>query len=287
MSVDFYKYHALGNDYIVIDPSKVKFNPTYDNVKLLCQRNISIGADGIIFGPIDHQEGKPFVMELFNSDGSKAEVSGNGTRIFAKYLWQSGYAKDKIFFIETQGGGRVEVSILDDNANYIQADMGTYTFKSSDIPAKGQVREVISEQIEINGAAYAVTCVNVGNPHAVIFDDKLSKGEVLTVGPALENHYLFPKKINVEFVRVVDEHHLQIKMWERGSGYTLASGSSACAAVCAAKQLGLAGNKVSVQMPGGVLENEINSNDHILLTGPIEDVYSGSFLPDLRGKIKL
>jgi diaminopimelate epimerase len=285
MNADFYKYHALGNDYIVIDPVKTKFNPTHENIKILCRRHTAIGADGIIFGPVDYKKGGDFIAKIFNSDGSETEISGNGIRIFAKYLWQEGYIKEKSFHIKTISG-KIAVSILDDKAKYIQADMGTYSFTSTDIPAKGDVREVISEQIVINSKPYSATCVSTGNPHAVVFTDKLSKEELLRIGPALENHYLFPKKINVQFVKVLDKNHLQIKIWERGSGYTLASGSSACAAACAAKQLDLTADKVSVQMPGGIVEIEITSKDHILLTGPVENICSGNFLADLKEKVK-
>jgi len=283
MNVDFFKYQALGNDYIVIDPAKTKFKPSYENIKLLCYRNHAIGADGVILGPVDYKEGKEFIAKIFNSDGSPTRVSGNGIRIFAKYLWEQGYAKDKTFSIKTQNS-KIEVVILDNRAKYIQADMGLYSFTSTDIPAKGKVREVLSESIEINGKSYLLSCVNLGNPHAVIFTDELSKEELLQVGPALEHHYLFPEKINVQFAKIVDKHHIQVKIWERGCGYTLASGTSACAVTCVAKQLDLVEKKVNVQMSGGSVEVEIKNNGHVFLTGLVEGSVSGSFLSDLKEK---
>ncbi|HUT86288.1 MAG TPA: hypothetical protein VMW66_05595, partial [Elusimicrobiales bacterium] len=131
MNVDFFKYQALGNDYIVIDPAKTKFKPSYENIKLLCHRNHAIGADGVILGPVDYKKDKDFTAKIFNSDGSPTRVSGNGIRIFAKYLWEQGYAKDKTFSIKTQNS-KIEVVILDNRAKYIQADMGLYSFTSTD-----------------------------------------------------------------------------------------------------------------------------------------------------------
>ncbi len=281
MGIDFYKYHALGNDYVVLNPNNTHFKLTIDIIKLICHRNLGIGSDGILYGPLKIN-GK-VGLRIFNPDGSEAEKSGNGIGIFARYLFESGDQKEKSFQLGTKGG-LVSVEILDDLGEMIKVDMGTVTFESRSIPINGPTREVINEPININGQEYQVTCLSIGNPHCVIPLVEISRDLAIQLGPSIEDHQLFPNRINLQLLKVIDRNHIQIEIWERGAGYTLASGSSSCAAASAAFKLGLVDNRIKVQMPGGVIEIEIKEDGHVFMTGPVTGVIKGEFLGALKKK---
>jgi len=282
MEVHFKKYHGLGNDYIVIDPNvnDVKMSPEY--IRLICDRNYGVGSDGILYGPI--KSGDIPELRIFNPDGSEAEKSGNGLRIFAKYLFESKYVDEKSFNIKTLGG-IVEVQIKDDTANLIKIGMGKVTFQSHEIPVSGRKREVINEDLQINKDKYKVTCLSIGNPHCVIPMAEISEEKARLLGPFVENHKIFPNRINMQLLKVIDRNNIEIRIWERGVGYTLASGSSSCAAAAAAHRLGLVDKNVNVKMLGGSLFIEIDDNEEILMTGPVEGVFEGRFHMDLMDKI--
>jgi diaminopimelate epimerase len=282
MEVHFRKYHGLGNDYLVIDPGIHDVNMTPDSIRLICDRNFGIGADGILYGPI--KGGENLSVRIFNPDGSEAEKSGNGLRIFAKYLYENKYADKKSFNIET-AGGIVEAYIQDDEANSIKINMGKMTFISTDIPVRGKEREVVDEELQINGINYKVTCLSVGNPHCVILMDEVTEQKTKELGPIVENHDMFPNRINMQLLKVIDRANIEIRIWERGAGYTLASGSSSCAAAGAAYKLGMVDDKINVKMPGGILLVEICENDEIYLTGEVEGVFEGCFHADLEQKL--
>lgn len=282
MKIDFYKYHALGNDYIVIDPNKVHFDATVENIKLVCDRHFGIGSDGILLGPILDEGIK---LRIFNPDGSEAEKSGNGIRIFAKYLVDAGYVKANFFSIATMGG-IVIVEVLDEHANLIKVDMGIANFKSTAIPVSGKSREVINEELLVHGETYVMNSVSVGNPHCVILTENLSRKTILEVGPLIETHSIFPQRVNVQFIKVRDRKNIEIEIWERGAGYTMASGSSSCAAASVAFKLGLVDNEVMVHMPGGMLAIEIKTSQHIFMTGSVYGVMRGSFDNDFRAVLR-
>lgn len=282
MEVHFKKYHGLGNDYLVIDPNVCDVNLTLDSIRLICDRNYGIGADGILYGPIK-TEGIP-ELRIFNPDGSEAEKSGNGLRIFAKYLFENKYVDKKDFSIQTLGG-MVEVHIQDDAANLVKINMGKVTFLSTEIPVKGKKREVINEELKINRVKYRATCLSIGNPHCVIPMQDVSEEKAKELGPFVENHEMFPHRINMQLLKVIDRNNIQIWIWERGAGYTLASGSSSCAAAAAAYKLGLVDRKINVKMPGGSLFIEIDDHGEIYMTGPVEGVFEGRFHLDLMEKI--
>jgi diaminopimelate epimerase len=282
MQVLFRKYHGLGNDYLVVDPNIYDVDLTPDTIRLICDRHFGIGADGILYGPIE-SEGD-LNLRIFNPDGSEAEKSGNGLRIFAKYLFEQGYVNEKRFSIETLGG-IVEAQIEDDSANLIKINMGKMTFQSTKIPVKGRERDVVSEDLLINGVKYKVTCLSVGNPHCVIPMNEVTEQKAKELGPKVENHNMFPNHINMQLLKVIDRAIIEIRIWERGAGYTLASGSSSCAAAGAAYKLGMVGNKINVKMPGGTLFVEICDNNEIYLTGGVEGVFEGRFHADLEQKI--
>jgi len=282
MTAHFRKYHGLGNDYLVIDPRVYDVKLTPDAIRLICDRNFGIGADGILYGPLEKGENPG--VRIFNPDGSEAEKSGNGLRIFARYLYENDYVNGRNFTISTSGGN-VEVQIQNDSADLITINMGKVTFVSTEIPVAGGKREVVDEELEIDGAKYNVTCLSIGNPHCVIPMREISEQKARELGPYVENHTSFPNRINMQLLRVIDRANIEIRIWERGAGYTLASGSSSCAAAAAARRLGVVDEKINVSMPGGTLLVEIGAEEEIYMTGPVEGVFEGSFHPDLENKI--
>jgi len=282
MELHFKKYHGLGNDYLVIDPNvkDVKMSP--ESIRLICNRNFGVGSDGILYGPIE--AGDTPELRIFNPDGSETEKSGNGLRIFAKYLFENKYVDKKDFNIKTLGG-IVEVEIKDDTANLIKINMGKVTFLSTEIPVTGKKREVVNEPLEVNGVEYKVTCLSIGNPHCVIPMAEISEEKARQLGPFVEKHKIFPNRINMQLLKVIDRENIKIQIWERGAGYTLASGSSSCAAAAAAHKLGLVDRAINVKMPGGNLLIEIKDNEEIFMTGPVEGVCQGRFHQELMEKI--
>lgn len=281
--MNFYKYHGLGNDYIVIDPENFDVPLTPGRIKLICHRNFGIGSDGILNGPIF--DGDKIKLKIYNPDGSEAEKSGNGVRIFSKYLVDAGHVTEKDFVLHTAGGD-VRVELKKDDASLLKVDMGTFTFLSNNIPVNGESREVVNEELRIHDIACKITCLSVGNPHCVIPLDEISEDLAKKIGPEVENHSLFPNRINMQLMKVMDRNNIAIEIWERGAGYTLASGSSSCAAACAANKLGFVDRVINVHMPGGVLEIEIDDENHLYMTGPVEGIAMGDFTGDFISKLK-
>lgn len=281
-SAEFHKYHALGNDYVVIDPQKTGINLSPDAVRLICHRNYGIGSDGILYGPA-FENGR-ISLRIFNPDGSEAEKSGNGIRIFARYLVDAGYVASGRFELLTNGGP-VVVEVLNEKASLIRVDMGAVTFQSDRIPIPGPVREVVNESLAIDEKTYRVTCLSIGNPHCVIPMDAISPELSKRLGPMVEKHPLFPNRINVQLLKVLDRKTIEIEIWERGAGYTLASGSSSCAAASAAFRMGMVDRDIHVRMPGGTIEVEIKDNGHVMMTGNVSGVMRGYFMGDLREKL--
>lgn len=275
MKYDYYKYHALGNDYIIIDPNNVNFKLNKDLIKLICHRNYGIGSDGILFGPIFNDKNEIY-FKIFNPDGSEAEKSGNGIREFAKYLFDEKYINEKFFKLHTLGGP-VNIEYLNNNATLIKVDMGKVTFDSKLIPTKFSTKEAINCSLEINNNIYNVSCVSIGNPHCVILMDKVSSQIAQSLGPMIENNKMFPNKINVQFLQILDKNNIKIEIWERGAGYTLASGTSSCAAASVAYKLGLTDNDINVHMPGGNINIHINNDWSVNLIGNVTSVSYGNF----------
>lgn len=261
------KYHGLGNDYLVLDPNLNSIELTEEKIKKICNRNFGVGSDGILYGPI--LKDNKIKVRIFNPDGSEAEKSGNGVRIFSKYLLDKGYITEKTFILSTLGGD-VKVEYLDKVGEKIKVAMGKVTFESEEIPVSGEKRKVINETFNFKGKEYKGTCVSIGNPHCVIPMKNISKNLAESLGPYVENYKEFPNKINMQLLEVIDRNNIKIEIYERGAGYTLASGSSSCAAASAAYELGLINNKVKVHMPGGVLDIEILKDKMVYMTGPVE-----------------
>src|SRR6202142_3834365 len=268
----FTKYHALGNDYLVIDPKNLPAPLTPAQVKIICHRNFGIGSDGILLGPLPSKKAK-FAVRIFNPDGSEAEKSGNGLRIFSRYLWDKKLGKGEEFSVETPGG--VARATVMQRGKIVRVEMGRVSFWSDEIPVAGPRREVINEPIHLRGERFNFCAATVGNPHCVLPMPRISADLARQIGPLLETHLRFPNRTNVQLMKVLDRNNIQIEIWERGAGYTLASGSSSSAAAAVAHKLGLVDRNISVQMPGGKIEIEIGDNFSIRMTGPVTKVSDG------------
>jgi diaminopimelate epimerase len=271
--VRFHKYHALGNDYLVLDPADYPgwAEPAVGQIRAICHRNFGIGSDGILWGPLP-ASGGAFGLRIFNPDGSEAEKSGNGLRIFSRFLQDAGRVGQSAFAIETPGG-RVQSLIRGDGL--ITVAMGVVSFASTAIPVAGPSREVLNEQISVQGREFTFCAATIGNPHCVIPLPEVSAELARRFGPDLEVHPNFPRRTNVQFLQILDRGNIRIEIWERGAGYTLASGSSSSAAAAVARRLGLVDSRVTVHMPGGTLEIEIGDDFAITMTGPVTKVAEG------------
>jgi diaminopimelate epimerase len=268
----FTKYHALGNDYIVINPKDLPAPLTAGQVKTICHRNYGVGSDGILLGPLPSKKAS-FGLRIFNPDGSEAEKSGNGLRIFSRYLWDKKLVGKDEFAIETPGG--VVKATVTERGKVVRVEMGKVSFWSDEIPVVGPRREVINEAIHLRGQKFSFCAATVGNPHCVLPLPKISADLARQIGPLLETHARFPKRINVQLMKVLDRANIQIEIWERGAGYTLASGSSSSAAAAVAHKLGLCDRSITVHMPGGRIQIEIGDDFAIEMTGPVTKVAEG------------
>jgi len=263
--MEFQKYHALGNDYLVLPPDQLNGELSEEEIRLICHRNFGLGSDGILLGPLPSEKAQ-FGLKIYNPDGSEAEKSGNGLRIFSLYLWNNGQVTADPFSIETLGGV-VQSQILD-GPRKISVEMGQVRFQSDVIPVAGESREVIGETIEADGDTFTYNAATIGNPHCVIPLDDISKELACRIGPHIENHPNFPHRINMQLLKVLDRNTIQIEIWERGAGYTLASGSSSSAAAAVAHKLGHVDRDILVKMPGGEIEISIKDDFQVHMTGP-------------------
>ena len=276
------KYHALGNDYIVIHPENLKNEISQDMIRLICHRNYGVGSDGILLGPLNSQS-CDFGLKIFNPDGSEAEKSGNGLRIFARSLLDNSFTDKYLFTVETLGGSVLcEVS---KDRRVVKVEMGTVSFDSKIIPVKGQPREVINELVEIEGHNLKFCAATVGNPHCVVLSEHPSPEIARKYGPKIEMVDLFPNRTNVQFMRVLDRSNIQIEIWERGAGYTLASGSSSTAAAAVAHKLNLCDSNITVHMPGGQIEVQFDNNFVATITGSVTKVCEGNIADEMFEKI--
>jgi diaminopimelate epimerase len=277
--MNFFKYHALGNDYLVIDPKAFAEPLTEQNIRLICHRNFGIGSDGILFGPLPSDRAR-FRLRIFNPDGSEAEKSGNGLRIFCRYLFDQKLVENKIEFTVETLGGIVSATVLE-NGRVIQVDMGKVSFWSDEIPMTGIRREVLHESLSVRERTFDVCCATIGNPHCVIPLPEIDAELAKTYGPLIETHPAFPKRTNVQFMQIIDRSNIRIEIWERGAGYTLASGSSSSASAAVARKLGLVDSSITVHMPGGKLRIEVGNDFAIRMTGPVVKVGEGCIVDEM------
>lgn len=277
MNITLSKYQGLGNDYLVLDPNKNTIELTEDMIQKICNRNFGAGSDGILYGPV--MKGELIGVKIFNPDGSEAEKSGNGVRIFGKYLLDQGYVKKSPVELSTLGG-MVEIEYLNMRGTEIRVNMGKVSFASGKIPVTGDNREIINESMVFHDRLYNTTCVSVGNPHCVIMMEKVTKEDAMEIGPYVEHSPNFPQRINTQLCHVIDRNNIEIEIYERGAGYTLASGTSACAAAAAAYKMGLTDSNVSVHMPGGVLDITINEDHTVSMVGSVQYIGDISLAAD-------
>lgn len=278
----FAKYHALGNDYVVIEPNNLPSPLTAEQVKTICHRNFGVGSDGILLGPLPSKKAE-FGLRIFNPDGSEAEKSGNGLRIFSRYLWDKKLVRNEEFSVETKGG-IVHATVMQ-RGKIVRVEMGNVSFWSDEIPVAGPRREVINEPIHLRGLQYHFCAATVGNPHCVLPMPKITPELARQLGPLLETHLRFPNRTNVQLMKVLDRKNIQIEIWERGAGYTLASGSSSSASAAVAHKLGLCDREISVHMPGGTIEIEIGDNFSIRMTGGVTKVADGVMNREMFGAV--
>ncbi len=275
----FSKYHALGNDYIVIHPADLAETVSPALIRRICHRNYGVGSDGILLGP-SASETCDFGLRIFNPDGSEAEKSGNGLRIFARSLVDDGLSAERLFSVETPGGA--VVCELSADGRLVTVEMGRVSFDSALIPVDGPPREVLRETLLINGRDLVFCAATVGNPHCVVLSEQEpEEEETLRYGPLIEVEARFPRRTNVQFMQVIDRSNIKIEIWERGAGYTLASGSSSTAAAAVAHKLGLCDAQITVHMPGGEIKIAFDRDFAATMTGPVSKVCSGTIAADL------
>lgn len=264
----FTKYHALGNDYVVVDPNHLRRDISVHEIKVLCDRHYGFGSDGVLFGPLKSEK-SDFALRIFNPDGSEAEKSGNGLRIFSRYLWDQKLVGDEEFSIETKGG--VVKAVVHDEGKIVSVEMGQvrFTHELSGTPAISAKTIIVEEDI------FKFYAANVGNPHCVILVDNLSPELAKQYGPYIEQGAQFKNRTNVQFLKIIDRHNIQIEIWERGAGYTLASGSSSTASAAVAFALGLCDPQVSVHMPGGILEIALDDQFFAIMKGAVCKIGEG------------
>ncbi len=252
----------------MLDPSELKGELDGTSIVKICHRNYGLGSDGILLGPLDSKTAD-FRLRIYNPDASEAEKSGNGLRIFCRYLFDQGkVAEEQIFSVETLGG--IVEAVVFEGGKRIRVGMGKAIFVAKDIPVAtdNPDEEVIRSSLKINDGSYEINCVSVGNPHCVIPLESVSSELAHQLGPIVENHDMFPNRINMQLLKVLDRNNIQIEIWERGAGYTLASGTSSCAASVIAHKLGFCGNEITVHSPGGKISIEIGENYQLTMTGP-------------------
>ncbi len=270
----FTKMHGCGNDYIYVDGSKEKIDDKGELAKKISDRHFGIGSDGVIF--INPSSDADFEMQMFNADGSEGEMCGNGIRCVGKYVFDKGLTKSDTVSISTKAGIKtLKLKIRDDKVYAVRVDMGEPAFAPEKIPARFTGDKIVSEPVEIDGKSYKITCVSMGNPHCVVFTDDVDGLDLIKLGPLFENNPLFPERINTEFIRIRDRGRVDMRVWERGSGETLACGTGACASVAAGVLNDLTDRKVTVKLIGGTLEIEYAEDGHIYMTGPATTVYEG------------
>jgi diaminopimelate epimerase len=272
MNLSFTKMHGLGNDFIVIDCRDEAVSrelvPIAEISKRLCQRRFGIGADQVLL--LYNSKRADFRMRIFNADGSEVEMCGNGIRCFAKYIWDRGLSDKDVLDVETAAG----IIRPEKSGDLVRVDMGEPVLEGRQIPVNhdGQVKDF---PLKIRDREFKITCVSMGNPHAVIVVEDAAEFDVAKYGPLIEHDGFFPKRTNVEFIQMIDRERIRMRVWERGAGETMACGTGASAAAVAANLKGLTDRRVTVVLNGGELVIEWREDDHVYMTGPAAEVFEG------------
>ncbi len=274
----FTKMHGIGNDYVYVNGFEEKVENKPEVAKMVSDRHFGIGSDGIIF--INPSDKADFEMEMYNSDGSRAEMCGNGIRCVAKYVYDFGLTNKEKISIDTLAGVKyLDLKVENGKVSEITVDMGEPELVAKNIPIISENEKVISEDITVDGRTYQITGVSMGNPHAIVYYDGIQDMKIEEIGPKFECHERFPRRINTEFVEVIDRSHVSMRVWERGAGETLACGTGACAVAVACVLNGLTETEVRVTLLGGDLTIRWDKeSNHVFMTGPAETVYTGEIL---------
>ena len=275
----FTKMHGCGNDYVYINgfTEKIENKPKW--VQKVSDRHFGVGGDGAIF--INPSDEADFEMEMYNADGTRAEMCGNGIRCVGKYVYDYGLTdKTQITVASFYKVKYLDLTVENGKVSKVKVDMGTPILKAQEVPVVSENEQVVDEKIVVDGKEYAMTCVSMGNPHAVVFMDDVANLEIEKIGPSFENHERFPNRTNTEFVKVIDRNHVEMRVWERGTGETLACGTGCCATVVACVLNGLTDRKVCVKVLGGEIEIEWDeATGTVFMTGPATTVFDGEY-PD-------
>ena len=275
----FTKMQGLGNDYVYVNCFEEKIDNPPELARRISDRHFGVGSDGLIM--INPSDKADFEMEMYNADGSRGEMCGNGIRCVAKYVYDHGLTDKTDISVETLGGIKyLELTVEDGKVKTVKVDMGKPELEPQKIPVKADGGKAVDEPIRVGGEEYRMTCVSMGNPHAVVFVGCDVKDFPLEeIGPKFENHERFPNRVNTEFVRVIDRHTAEMRVWERGSGETLACGTGACAVAVACVLNGLTEDEVTVRLLGGDLQIRWDrEKDTVYMTGPAEAVFDGEWM---------
>jgi len=274
--MDFTKMQGLGNDYIYVNCLNQPIENPSAVAKFVSDRHFGIGSDGLVL--ILPSDISDFRMRMFNSDGSEAEMCGNAVRCVGKFVYDNSLTSKTTISVETLAGIKIlEMGVENNQVVKVKVDMGEPILEPKNIPVKSDMERFISQPVTIDGKVYNVTCVSMGNPHAVTYDDSVADFPLEAVGSKMEVHDLYPRKINAEFVEVIDRATLKMRVWERGAGETLACGTGACAVLVSSVVNGLSERKATIKLLGGDLTIEWNENDgHVYMTGPAVKVFDGT-----------
>lgn len=274
----FTKMQGIGNDYVYVNCLQETIENPSELAKKISDRHYGVGSDGLIM--INPSDKADFEMEMYNADGSRGEMCGNGIRCVAKYVYDCGLTDKTSISVETLAGIKyLDLTVEDGKVVLVKVDMGKPMLRPEEVPVVSEKEEVIDEPITVDGQEYRMTCVSMGNPHAVVFiDQDVKEFPLETVGVKFENHERFPKRVNTEFVNVLDRHTAQMRVWERGSGETLACGTGACAVAVACALNGLTEDEVTVKLLGGDLQIKWDREKNtVYMTGPAEVVFDGEW----------
>ena len=275
--LEFTKMQGLGNDYIYIDATKIRIKNPSMLAKYMSDRHFGVGADGLIL--ILPSSKADFSMRMFNADGSEAEMCGNGIRCVAKFVYDKCLTDKKIITVDTKAGIKtLTLNVVGKYVDTVKVDMGIPKYESECIPVISNTKIAKNLKIEILDKIFDVTCVSMGNPHTVIFVDDVDSFDVKKYGELIEKNEMFSQRTNVEFVEIKDNLNIKMRVWERGTGETLACGTGACASVVACVLNGLTSRNVRVQLLGGNLDILYNDNNHVYMTGPAKTVFEGKLV---------
>ena len=274
----FTKMQGLGNDYVYVNCFEEKIEAPSELAVKISDRHFGVGSDGLIM--INPSEKADFEMEMYNADGSRGEMCGNGIRCVGKYVYDYGLTDKTEISVETLGGIKyLSLNVEDGKVRSVRVDMGSPVLRPEDIPVRCEGERAVDVPVTVDGTEYRMTCVSMGNPHAVVFVDDVKTFPLETVGPKFENPEVFPNRVNTEFVRVIDRKTAEMRVWERGSGETLACGTGACAVAVACALNGLGEDEMRVKLLGGdLLIQWDRENDKVYMTGPAETVFDGVWI---------